>query len=95
MRQIKMFGDMDAQISNCYCTYICHVKLVWKLIEDGAVAVLVLFNDWRDQSNQLVPEFEVVQPRLCVLTITFGLIGINLEWTKKWIVNLSPCERSE
>ena len=60
-------------------SYFGHVKLVGELIEDRAVAILVLLDDRGDEGDQLVPEFEVIESRLVVLAVTFGLVGINLK----------------
>ena len=59
--------------------YLSHVQLLWELIEHWTVARLVLFDNGGYKSYQLVPKFEVIQPRTGVLTVTLGLSRINLE----------------
>lgn len=44
-------------------SYLPNVELLWELVEDGGIAVLILFNDGDNEGNKLVPEVNTLQAR--------------------------------
>jgi hypothetical protein len=69
------------------------VELLRELIQDGSVAILVFFYDRNDQSDQLVPKVNTVQPGAVVFWISLGLSRFRLN--RKRRVVIASCGRTE
>ena len=52
-----------------------NVELLWKLVENGAVAGLVLFYDGRDEGDQFVPKLQVVLPGPGLFRIALRIVA--------------------
>lgn len=57
---------------------LANIQLLRELVEDWSVAVLVLFNDGNNQSDQLVPKIYTIQPRAVIVRIPLRFTRISL-----------------
>lgn len=59
--------------------HLSYVQFLWKLIQNRTIAVPILINHGNNQSDQLVPKFDRIQPRTMIFRLFLRLVRLHHE----------------